>query len=518
MMGSTGVLFEGGNTHDYDATTHDQDFSTVTVYYKTNLNFQGSQVGYGGNYTDYDKPEENATEVHHGFKLDEDFPYHTLGFTAFCAFFIACIGTFGNLLTIVALPMDKKLRTTATAFVVNLAVAELLFCVFILPMSGAQYAYLQQNGQALLSDRDCIFFATMRYTITQAELQTILAIAFTRVLAVTCTTAYRIVNKGYVIGTYIGLIWGYSFLIRLPTAIGIFGNYHFNENTMECDLNDKTSALARLVSLIIEVLIPISLILIFYAIIFIRVKMSSARVSKQSTRSAMSPPPSSTTSDPSGSSSGRKGSTSSFKSLRKKLSDGNLKPTLPRQASLLSSRRDMRVARTIFIIFLMVMVCSFPVGFVHAFDKKVTMPRRFLLLHILYWVQYCMNMVVYVLLNRQYRDAYVDCVARVLPSWGQYRGTLFAWEKASMSSHPRHQQSIRRGHEGSLPPSDSELQRAPSIGKTNTPARLTAIPEKNSNSSEAEVFLQNGEGAGKTEQPVVKKNSFIRTSPGGDSV
>lgn len=76
--------------------------------------------------------------------------------------------------------MYRKLRTTATAFVINLAVVELLFCLFILPMSGAQYAYLQYYDEALLSDNDCIFFAVARYTFTQVELQTIVAIALTR--------------------------------------------------------------------------------------------------------------------------------------------------------------------------------------------------------------------------------------------------------------------------------------------------------------------------------------------------
>ncbi|MPC91638.1 hypothetical protein E2C01_086689 [Portunus trituberculatus] len=77
--------------------------------------------------------------------------------------------------------MAKNLRTTATAFVVNLAVVELLFCVLILPMSGAQYLYLQRHLQgSLLTDTHCIFFVCVRYTLTQVELQTILAIALTR--------------------------------------------------------------------------------------------------------------------------------------------------------------------------------------------------------------------------------------------------------------------------------------------------------------------------------------------------
>lgn len=147
------------------------------------------------------------------------YPKGCLGFTAASAFIISILGSFGeskpsphslsssvsylpltlplsvsfppasgntlplppgNLLTIIALPMSKKLRTTATAFVVNLAVVELLFCVFILPMSGAQYLYLQQHEVSLLTDRDCMFFTVVRYTLTQVELQTILAIALTR--------------------------------------------------------------------------------------------------------------------------------------------------------------------------------------------------------------------------------------------------------------------------------------------------------------------------------------------------
>ncbi len=97
----------------------------------------------------------------------------------------------------------------------------------------------------------------------------------------------------------------------------------------------------------------------------------------------------------------------------------------------------MRVARTIFIIFLLVLVCSVPVAVVHAIDRNVKQPIRFLLVHILYWLQYCLNVLVYVLMNRQYRDAYVDCLARVFPRFKRHRGIRFFWEKASISSRPQ---------------------------------------------------------------------------------
>ncbi|CAL4082020.1 unnamed protein product, partial [Meganyctiphanes norvegica] len=132
------------------------------------------------NITNYPMDMMNTSMEEASKRDDEPYPFYVLGFTSGACFTIGILGTMGNLLTIIALPLKPRLRTTATAFVVNLAVAELLFCVFILPMAGADYAHLQYTGDPLLSDKACKFFATLRYTLTQVELQTILAIALTR--------------------------------------------------------------------------------------------------------------------------------------------------------------------------------------------------------------------------------------------------------------------------------------------------------------------------------------------------
>ena len=84
-------------------------------------------------------------------------------------------------MTIVALLMCRKLRKRSTTmFVVNLAMVEMLFCIFILPMSGAQYAYLQYSGDSLLSDKACSFFTLTRFSLTQCQIQTVIGIALTR--------------------------------------------------------------------------------------------------------------------------------------------------------------------------------------------------------------------------------------------------------------------------------------------------------------------------------------------------
>lgn len=72
----------------------------------------------------------------------------------------------------------------------------------------------------------------------------------------------------------------------------------------------------------------------------------------------------------------------------------------------------------------------------HAIHSHGKQPRLFLAAHILYWLQYCLNVVVYVLMNRQYREAYIELVAKVLPSWEQYKDFSFPWENPSISSKP----------------------------------------------------------------------------------
>lgn len=229
-----------------------------------------------------------------------------------------------------------------------------------------------------------------------------------------------------------------------------------------------------------------------------QVKLSTARVNRASSRGKVPPAASSTTSTSSTSATNqRKGSNSSFKSLKKMVSESNLRARFTHQSSTVSqrlntSRRDMRVARTIFIIFVLVLVCSVPVMMVHTFDPLVSHPVRFLFLHILYWIQYCLNLVVYVLMNRQYRDAYVECLARVFPRLKQHHGRRFFWEKASISSKPPHPNtSTRPRFDSAGNPGDSIVScdgDPPSAagggaGAIAPQGRLSAIPEGHSSSA-----------------------------------
>lgn len=59
---------------------------------------------------------------------------------ATCACVFSAVGVLGNLVTIVALALNPKLRSHATtAFVLSLCISDLLFCSVSLPLTAVRY-------------------------------------------------------------------------------------------------------------------------------------------------------------------------------------------------------------------------------------------------------------------------------------------------------------------------------------------------------------------------------------------
>lgn len=62
--------------------------------------------------------------------------------------------------------------------------------------------------------------------------------------------------------------------------------------------------------------------------------------------------------------------------------------------------------------------------------SQIHRPVLLLLLHPLYWAQYCINIFIYVFMNKQYRDAYVNYIARWWPDFKEVAHSLFVLNDA----------------------------------------------------------------------------------------
>ncbi|CAL4154773.1 unnamed protein product, partial [Meganyctiphanes norvegica] len=293
-----------------------------------------------------------------------------------------------------------------------------LFCIIILPISAAQFIQKYLHDSSLLSDEYCAAFAAVKFTLTQAELQTVMGIALTRSIVMRNPQLYHEFNRLSFNMTYISIIWLYSIIYHLPTAMGNifgsrFGSYTFNTATQECDIAEDAK-LTRLMAQVVSALIPILIIFICYIIIFITVKQSTKKVTKASRRDK-----------------------------------DNVQITQSRYSIVgQTTKRDLRVARSIFIIFIIILVCSIPIGVLHRKEFALKFPKLFLGLHFLYWMQYCVNPVVYAIMNLSYRKAFKELFSQGFPCWSS--PTELSSSYSNATSTRRISESSQKGRKFSV--------------------------------------------------------------------
>lgn len=103
---------------------------------------------------------------------------------------VAVLGGLGNLLTLCAVPYAsrccrapaevKSLRhSTATVFILNLAVADLMYCLVNLPLYYSQYS-MPQHWRKPGTENICMFVGLLRYTNAAADWMSLAGIAFNR--------------------------------------------------------------------------------------------------------------------------------------------------------------------------------------------------------------------------------------------------------------------------------------------------------------------------------------------------
>ncbi|KAF2365631.1 G protein-coupled receptor rhodopsin-like [Trinorchestia longiramus] len=344
-------------------------------------------------------------------------PDWALSFTITTAIVIAIIGFLGNvvyptgnLLTMVALPFSPKIRNASTWFVVNLAATECLFCITILPMVAAHLLSLRNNGEPLFSNDGCRAFVFLRYVNVQAELLSIAGVALNRCILIVAPYSYKKIFRPRNTIVCIVAIWVVSIIVMMIPLFEIYGRFAYNLETHECDFADDTPAGQgpRRVYLALGFLTPAIIIVLSYMFIFYKARASLTRFNRRV------PAP------------------------------GD--PHSPRERPAAGLRsRDIRIALTILVIFIVFLVCCMPVSVMHYYDDTGAYATTLLLLHPLYWLQYCLNIFIYVFMNKQYRDAYVHYIASWWPKFQEMSRERFLWVEDEPTS------DSKRGSKPSTP-------------------------------------------------------------------
>lgn len=150
--------------------------------------------------------------------------FDSYGQRLFIAFVIFCIfisGIFGNGLVIISVFLSRRLRNVTNVFVVNLAFADFLVCLF---SPATIIALVSPEKWPFRSEFFCSAASMVVYVTIGVSLYNLASIAINRYILITrpVETYQFIFGRKYVVITWIVLLWLVpGFLVILPVVLGI---------------------------------------------------------------------------------------------------------------------------------------------------------------------------------------------------------------------------------------------------------------------------------------------------------
>uniref|UniRef100_A0A8C5EP29 G-protein coupled receptors family 1 profile domain-containing protein n=1 Tax=Gouania willdenowi TaxID=441366 RepID=A0A8C5EP29_GOUWI len=330
-------------------------------------------------------------------------------------------GTIGNLMTVLAFIFDLRLRTRFNVLIVNLAVADLLYCTILQPISVDSYLHLRWRSGQLW----CTIFGFLLFLSNSVSIITLCLVAVSRYLLVAKRVVFDRVFSS----------WGLIILLISAWALGalsfapLWSAYVLVPQVCTCSFHRTRGRPYTTILLFLYFFVGLTCVGVFYMLIYRQVSNASKALLRYrlSRRSSKRKPTSSAqgTNDSGGENKSCSTEISSQPEMSQNMDEGTHKtstqcsvpdmvvavtPEAPPSHSASSAADDnefKRVTRMCFTVFLCFVFCYVPFLLLNIADKHNRAPR---VLHMfcanLTWLNSCINPVLYALMNRQFRQAY----------------------------------------------------------------------------------------------------------------
>lgn len=395
----------------------------------------------------------NATN-HTDGSLFSCYSESVVGYRYFAVLWGSCVtftGTVGNLMTILAFAVDQRLRTRFNVLIVNLAIADLLYCTVLQPISVDSYLHLRWRSGHLW----CRIFGFLLFLSNSVSILTLCLVAISRYLLVTKRAMFDRVfsNRGLVI--LISSAWG----LGIGSFAPLWPVYVFVPQVCTCSFHRTRGRPYSTIMLFFYFFIGLGCVGVFYLLIYKRVYTASQallryRLSRRSSRKK--PTFSGPGTDDSGVESGVTNTCcteisnqadqapsrvpnapradeveASESAATTKTPRVVVPPPAPHQSAAPQNPAEdnefKRVTRMCFTVFLCFVFCFVPFMLLNIADKNSRAPQ---VLHMfcanLTWLNSCINPVLYAVMNRQFGQAYrmllTKAAAPLTCLWTWFRG------------------------------------------------------------------------------------------------
>ncbi|XP_017271251.1 G-protein coupled receptor 84 [Kryptolebias marmoratus] len=347
---------------------------------------------------------------------------------------VTITGTVGNLMTVLAFILDTRLRTRFNVLIVNLAVADLLYCTILQPISVDSYLHLRWRSGQLW----CSIFGLLLFLSNSVSIITLCLVAVSRYLLVAKRPVFDRVFSNHGLTLLVISAWG----LGLASFGPLWSVYVFVPQVCTCSFHRTRGRPYTTILLFFYFFIGLGCVGAFYLLIYRKVRIASKallryRLSRRSSKKK--PAPSDQGTDDSGVETAKTGSSEmssqveldqstdvvnheksclpaqSSATAKKSSSDNltiqNSAPAAAAPASQPASSGDdsefKRVTRMCFTVFICFVCCFVPFLILNIADKQNRAPQ---VLHMfcanLTWLNSCINPVLYAVMNRQFRQAY----------------------------------------------------------------------------------------------------------------
>ncbi|ALC48607.1 moody [Drosophila busckii] len=379
--------------------------------------------------------------------VDESgFSQSLLNFAAIMTFLIMFVGICGNFLTVVALLKCPKVRNVAAAFIINLCLADLLFCALVLPFQGLRFVQGTWRHGAVL----CRLIPFIQYGNIGVSLLCIAMITINRYVMITHHGLYARIYKRHWIAIMIAACWLVSYGMQLPTLLGAWGRFGYDSRLQTCSImSDSHGHSSKTTLFITAFVIPCLVIIACYAKIFWVVHKSEQRLKRHANKQNSIPnnlrpvvtagslptgADGQTQAAPTATASRVSSDSSSYSTdVPEAVGAKPLPSRIKDQREVRAKRNEWRITKMVLAIFLSFVICYLPITIVKVADKHVEHPSLHIFSYIMLYLSACINPIIYVIMNKQYRKAYKTVVlcqpTRLLLPFGKTNGASSAAEK-----------------------------------------------------------------------------------------
>ncbi|XP_003476066.1 G-protein coupled receptor 84 [Cavia porcellus] len=367
---------------------------------------------------------------------------------------VAVTGTVGNVLTLLALAIQPKLRTRFNLLIANLTLADLLYCTCLQPFSVDTYLHLHWRSGATF----CRIFGLLLFASNSVSILTLCLIALGRYLLIAHPKLFPQVFSAK--GIVLALVS--TWVIGVASFAPLWPVYVLVPVVCTCSFDRLKGRPYTTILMVIYFVLGLSSVGVFYCLIHRQVKRAAKALDQYKLRQASIHSKEvvgideaisghfkeldsrMTQKGPSDGISSEPASAATTQTLEEDLSEvrdqakdnvpKHLEEKIPPEESAKSqltkgaqraqdsSSEFTKVTRMCFAVFLCFALSYMPFLLLNILDAKVRAPR---VVHMvaanLTWLNSCINPVLYAAMNRQFRQAYRSILKRGPQSFRRLR-------------------------------------------------------------------------------------------------